>query len=183
MNAVIFHVCALLGSNVQPEVNLPRAVGLLQQRLKIEGVSSVWETRAVDSAGPNFLNVAVLINTRITPLILKNQLFRPLEAMLGRVRVADKNAPRPIDVDIVVWAGRVVDKEVWQYAHMAVPVAELLPNLRPHPLGESLAQVAKTLSVSSVIWERPDVARQMALVFSASVRGSSFKKWVLSPSS
>ena len=42
----------LLGSNVQPEINLPKAIARLGQRLLITRISSVWETEAVGSQGP-----------------------------------------------------------------------------------------------------------------------------------
>ena len=49
-----------LGSNIQPEVNLPRAVELLQEYGKFIKVSRAWESEAVGSDGPNFLNACVL---------------------------------------------------------------------------------------------------------------------------
>ena len=55
--------CLLLGSNIQPERNLPLAIDQLQKHLTILRISSVWETPPVGSAGPSFLNAALLVQT------------------------------------------------------------------------------------------------------------------------
>jgi 2-amino-4-hydroxy-6-hydroxymethyldihydropteridine pyrophosphokinase len=99
-------VCLLLGSNIQPEHNLPLAIDQLQNYLKLLRISRVWETASVGSAGPNFLNAAILAHTSLNQKSLKLKILRPLEARMGRVRSADKNAPRPIDLDIILLTGR-----------------------------------------------------------------------------
>lgn len=145
------HACLLLGSNIAPEHNLPRAVALLRRHVEVSGASRVWETPAVGSSGPNFLNAAVLARTHLDPGELKRLVLSAIEQDLGRVRTADKNAPRPIDIDIVAWNGQVTDPDVWRYAHAAVPVAEVLPgNLHPAQ-GETLAQAAARLRQSNPI--------------------------------
>jgi 2-amino-4-hydroxy-6-hydroxymethyldihydropteridine diphosphokinase len=134
-----------LGSNIQPEVNLPRALALLQEEVDILRISSVWETAAIGSDGPDFLNLAVLANTSLEAAVLKARVLRPLEAELGRVRSTDKYSPRPIDLDIIVFDGLPVDDLLWTHAYRAVPVAELLPDL-PSTSGETLAQTAERLA-------------------------------------
>jgi 2-amino-4-hydroxy-6-hydroxymethyldihydropteridine diphosphokinase len=139
-------VCLLLGSNIQPERNLPLAVQQLGEILTVLRASSVWESPAVGARGPNFLNAALLCLTSFSPEALKWQVLRPLEARLGRVRNKDKNAPRPIDFDIITVDGQLYDPLVWQYSFRAVPVAELLPEIRS-VTGERLAEAAKRLRV------------------------------------
>ncbi len=139
-------VILLLGSNIQPELNLRRAIALLDRWFGLLEISSVWETPPVGSDGPNFLNVAVRLRTSLDPHSLKETVLRPLERSLGRVRTEDKNAPRPIDIDIMLWGDQAMDDDLWRYAHAAFPVAELLPDLRREVGGETLAQVARRLS-------------------------------------
>jgi 2-amino-4-hydroxy-6-hydroxymethyldihydropteridine diphosphokinase len=149
--------CLLLGSNIQPEENLRKAVHLLRQNFQVERGSGVWESAAIGSEGPNFLNAAVIIRTSLTPRQLKEGFLRPLEARLGRVRTIDKNAPRTIDIDIVAWDADIVDANVWKYAHAAVPVAELLPCYQSEATGEFLEQRAAHLSRSTQIFARREV--------------------------
>jgi 2-amino-4-hydroxy-6-hydroxymethyldihydropteridine diphosphokinase len=146
--------CLLLGSNINPESNIPRAVALLRQHVTVAGISQVWETPAVGTLGPDFLNAAVLVHTQLPPQQLKSLVLGPIEARLGRVRTSDKYAPRPIDLDIVAWDCQVTDPDVWRFAHAAVPVSEVLPCDPCSDQGESLAQVAARLLASTTIQPR-----------------------------
>ena len=138
-----------LGSNINPEHNLPVAIDILRQLVRVEKISSVWETPAIGSAGPNFLNLALQIRSNLSPDVLKQLILRKIEAYLGRKRTADKNAPRTIDIDIVIVDGKVVDDHLWHYAHLAIPLAELIPDLIwSENQGETLKQVSERLSAN-----------------------------------
>lgn len=152
-------VCLLLGSNIDPERNLRRAVNRLDRIFGLDGLSNAWETPAFGSDGPNFLNAAVLLHTSLTPLALKERLLRPLEAELGRLRGSDKFAPRTMDIDIVSWNYHPMEEDLWEYAHRAVPVSELLPRLVSPQTGESLGAAAARLASGSAIWLRLDVLK------------------------
>jgi 2-amino-4-hydroxy-6-hydroxymethyldihydropteridine diphosphokinase len=138
-------VCLLVGSNIQPETNLVRGIELLRQKIKVLHISSVWETPAVGSDGPDFFNVAIMIRTSLKADELKDGVLRPLEAQFGRVRSADKNAARPIDFDIIIFNAKLLDASLFQHAHRAVPVAEILPDYRSDR-GEILSVVASELA-------------------------------------
>jgi 2-amino-4-hydroxy-6-hydroxymethyldihydropteridine diphosphokinase len=144
-----------LGSNIGAEVNLPKAVELLQGVGEIEAVSSVWESESVGFDGPNFLNACVLFLTPLGSVEFKEQIIRPIEAELGRVRSDEKNAPRTIDIDIVLYDENPLNTDFWEYAFVIVPLAELIPDF-PHPAsGEALARSVKQVSVW--IQKREDV--------------------------
>ena len=145
-NGLLNQACLLLGSNIDPQTNLPRAMAMLKQFVDIIAVSLIWETPAVGSDGPNFWNVAVLVRTHLDAEQLKAAVLRPVEESLGRLRSADRNAPRTIDIDIVAWDCQVTDPDVWIHAHAAVPVAEVLPCDTVSSEGELLAHTAKRLA-------------------------------------
>lgn len=115
-----------LGSNILPHLHLPKAVELLGQQLPLLAVSSVYETPPVGTSGKNFLNAVVVAKTHLSPQQLKEDVLRPLESALGRQRSEDKFAPRTIDLDIIAWDGKVIDADTFRYAHLAVPLAEIL---------------------------------------------------------
>lgn len=146
----------LLGSNIRPEHNIPLAVSLLQKELKVLRSSSVWETTAVGSDGPNFLNAGLLVSSSFDLPALKERILHPLEARLGRVRTQDKNAPRTIDIDIILFDGQVLDPTLWSYAFRAIPIAEILPDVLSEA-GESLQLVALRLAQTSHPRLRTDV--------------------------
>lgn len=157
MSRPLYLICLLLGSNIEPESNLPRAVNLLQEELTVLQTSSVWESRAIGSDGPNFLNAALLALSPLDAEDLKENLIRPLEARMGRVRTEDKNAPRTIDIDLILFDEEVLDSQLWQFAHLAVPVSELLPDYRSGT-GECLKDMVSTLLSTASIWIREDIS-------------------------
>ena len=93
-------------------------------------VSCVWQTAAAANPGVNFLNAALVFTTGLVPETLRLQVLGPVERSLGRVRNGDKFAARTIDLDIVTLGGKAHDPDLWSLAHLAAPVAELLPDLR-----------------------------------------------------
>lgn len=157
MNSTQHCTCLLLGSNIKPEENLPKTVNLLRKYLTVLQTSSVWESQAVGSDGANFLNAAVLAKTTLAADSLREQVLRPLETQLGRIRTEDKNAPRTIDIDIILFDQQLIDSSLWQYAHCSVPVSEILPEYRSET-GEYLKDVASRSARVTPIWIREDVS-------------------------
>ncbi len=146
-----------LGSNLEPVKNLRRAVEILKMRCHVLQVASAWETPAVGTTGPNFFNSAVSLLTEHDPITLKFRCLRSIEAELGRVRSSDKYAPRTIDLDPVVADATVLDERLWSYAYLALPIAELAPDL-PHPqTKERLADIAGRLQSLGFAIPHPEV--------------------------
>jgi 2-amino-4-hydroxy-6-hydroxymethyldihydropteridine diphosphokinase len=148
-----------LGSNIEPEFNLPRAVVLLRGAGRLLAASSVYQTEPVGRRDqPAFLNAAILLLTDLTAAALKRDVIDPIENELGRVRdPLDKDAPRTIDIDISLWNDEVTsaphrpipDPGVVRFAHVAVPLAEIAPDY-VHPVaGKTLAAIARGLVAGS----------------------------------
>jgi 2-amino-4-hydroxy-6-hydroxymethyldihydropteridine diphosphokinase len=143
-----------IGSNIEPEVHLPKAIEMLRDYGEVKAVSSAWESHAIGSDGPNFLNACVLFITDLQPYDLKEQIIRPIEAKLGRVRNADKNAPRTIDLDIVLFDNKPLNVDYWDYPFVVVPLAELIPDFY-HPVRrEKLYRVSEQLQSQNWIVRR-----------------------------
>jgi len=170
-------VVVALGSNIDKERNLPKAVQLLKEKCDVVAVASVYETAPVGLlAQPNFWNTAVLLKTPLSPSQFKKEIIGDIERQLKRVRQDDPNAPRTIDVDIVLFNDAVLDyvgedgrsrhipeKDLTRFPHVAAPVAELLPNM-PHPeTSEPLQMIAERLLQEEAqageppLWKRDDV--------------------------
>jgi 2-amino-4-hydroxy-6-hydroxymethyldihydropteridine diphosphokinase len=144
----------ILGSNIKKEKNLPAAVALLRAMCSVVAVSPVYETLPVGpDAGPTFFNAAVVVQTPLQPAVLKREVLARIEKALKRVRTGDKNAPRTIDLDLVLfndeildYEGRhVPDPELVRFAHMAVPVADVVPDLIHPEARESMRAIANRL--------------------------------------
>jgi 2-amino-4-hydroxy-6-hydroxymethyldihydropteridine diphosphokinase len=155
-----------LGSNLSPEMNLPLAAGRLAELGRVRGVSMVYQNPAIGpSPAPDFLNAAVLVETELSATEIRDRLRR-IEAELGRVRTADKYAPRVIDLDLCLLGSQVLetpelrlpDPDVLTRPHLAIPLAELDPDF-PHPVtGEPLGAIAARLRPHADLRPRPDVA-------------------------
>jgi 2-amino-4-hydroxy-6-hydroxymethyldihydropteridine diphosphokinase len=127
-----------IGSNILPHFHLPKAIELLGQRVRLLAFSSVYDTPPVGTSGGNFLNAVVVAKSPYPPQQLKEEVLRPLEIALGRQRTEDKFAPRTIDLDIIAWDGQILDEDAFRYAHLAVPLAEIL---RQYPVGSSTRRI------------------------------------------
>ena len=152
----LHHVYLNLGSNLEPEKNIPLAITLLKKVGEVSAVSSVWETESVGYAGPNFLNVCVLLLTSLDAEHIKYEINRPIEAQMGRVRGENKYAPRPIDIDIVLFDETPHNVQTWDQAFVIVPLAELVPELKTHS-GETLSDFAKQLQGQVWMRKREDI--------------------------
>lgn len=146
-----------LGSNIDPVKNLSRAAIELARSFTLRGLSRVYRTEPVGAPGsPVFLNAAALIETGLAPAALKFDRLRPLEARLGRVRTADPNAPRTIDIDIALFGDLVVtdpergleipDPEIRERPHLALPLADLSPRTRLPTASLTLGELADRMA-------------------------------------
>lgn len=133
-----------VGSNIQPEEHVPQALRLLGREVLLVALSPVVRTPPQgDPAAQPFLNGGVLVETALDMDALKG-LLRAVEARLGRVRTGEKNAPRTIDLDILVYeddggALRHLDDDVARYRFDWEAVRALAPHLALPPAPAPMA--------------------------------------------
>ena len=108
-----------VGSNMgDRNANIRRAIDLLKssEGIKVAKVSSIYETEPV--GGPPqgaFLNGVFEIETDLDPFDLLEKL-KGIEKELGRERGV-KNAPRVIDLDILLFGDEKIDTENLKVPH------------------------------------------------------------------
>jgi len=144
-----------LGSNIRPASNLAEAIHQLRTHGTFREISSVWESRAVGSSGPNYLNLCVSFVITLGVKDLKARILRPVEATLGRVRSGDKNAPRTIDIDPLMIDDRPLSLRRWANAFVVLPMAELWPELIHPVTHKPLSEVARETQGATWIMRRP----------------------------
>ena len=145
-----------LGSNIQPSANLARAIELLRTHGAVDEVSSVWESQAIGSAGPNFLNACVSFLGPMGQVELKRDVTSAIEDHMGRVRTRDRLAPRTIDIDILMEDGRPVNLPLWRHAFVVLPMAELLPDFSHPAYNRPLLEVVPELQARTWIVRRAE---------------------------
>jgi 2-amino-4-hydroxy-6-hydroxymethyldihydropteridine diphosphokinase len=118
-----------LGSNINPETHLEKAVKELKSRFHVSRQSSWSRTKPLGITDqPDFLNGALLMETNLEQNALKHEL-QEIENRMGRDRSLPKNGPRVIDLDIVVWNKKIVDEDYYKRDFIRRGVAEILPDL------------------------------------------------------
>lgn len=136
-------VILLIGSNIEPQKNIQAALKMLEDIQPFKRCSRIWKTTAFGSSGPDFLNIAVQIETSLSVTEYKNEVIAEIETALKRKRLPDKNAPRTIDIDIIVFDDQIIDSGIWNKFFIAVPLADLLPELKDPDSGKSLRAIAQ----------------------------------------
>ncbi len=152
-----------IGSNMgDRKGNLDRAVQLLADKVRVEGVSSIYETEPVDYPDqPYFLNAALEVATDLGPVQLLS-LVKGIEATLGRVPGL-RGAPRPIDIDILLYDDQVIETpsltiphpRLAERAFALVPLSELAPDVVHPIIGKPIKEIEGRGSVRK--WDEGDV--------------------------
>jgi 2-amino-4-hydroxy-6-hydroxymethyldihydropteridine diphosphokinase len=129
-----------LGSNLgDRESTLASAVAALRASIGVRDVilSPLYET---DPVGPGeqraYLNAVARVDTSLPPGALL-ELLLAIEANAGRTRVPERNAPRTLDLDLLLYGDRRVDEDelevphprMWQRGFVLEPLRDLAPDL------------------------------------------------------
>ena len=142
----------LLGSNVDRERSMARAAQALDKRFEVLARSGVVDGPAVgDPDDPPFLNRALLVRSALSPAEMRRALHE-IETAIGRVRTTDRNAPRTIDIDVLlaldaegaVLPDPPVHRDLARHHHAAIPAAAVAGDVLL-PDGRTLAEAAAAL--------------------------------------
>ena len=137
-----------LGSNLEPQRYLGAAIAALRERFGDITVSPAYRCKAVGFAGADFVNLAVGLDTELSPSVL-NDWLHALEDRNGRRRDVPRYSDRTLDLDIVFYdalitqgAGHLqIPREELRHAFVLRPIADIAPDFR-HPVsGLSMAEL------------------------------------------
>ena len=125
------------GPNIEPRKHLDAATTMLLDQLDVLAVSTVYRTPAIGRPNdPAFLNCVFQIETSLSPRAVKFEVFRTIEARLGRRHSVDKYTPRKIDLDLILYGDLMIDEPDLKLPHpdlsrwfVQVPLLELSPQV------------------------------------------------------
>lgn len=138
-----------VGANIDPEQNILIGLQLLSSRVSIIALSTFYRSEAIDAPGtPDFINGVCRIKTKLPPEVLKSDVLRVIETDLGRVRGDDPNAPRPLDLDLLLYGDCVdtglglPDSDILSRAFLFESLLELDPDFRWPGTGRRIMELA-----------------------------------------
>jgi 2-amino-4-hydroxy-6-hydroxymethyldihydropteridine diphosphokinase len=134
-----------LGSNLEPERHLRGALVELRARFGAVVQSPTYRFPAVGFEGPDFLNLAVGLDTDLVPEALDAWLHA-LEDRHGRRRDGPRFSSRTLDVDIVLFGDRVIAGP----GHLEIPRKEIAEAFVLKPLADIAADVREPVSGRTV---------------------------------
>jgi 2-amino-4-hydroxy-6-hydroxymethyldihydropteridine diphosphokinase len=143
-----------IGSNIDRERNIRRALERLDRAYGPLTVSRVYESAALGFDGDPFYNLVVAFDTNVPVAEISAYLTR-IEDEHGRERRESGLHSRTLDLDLLLYGDRVMDEpglklprpEIEQYAFVLRPLAEIAPN-ELHPIThESYAQMWRAFDV------------------------------------
>jgi GTP cyclohydrolase-4 len=119
-----------IGSNLgDRQANILAALQRLRARAQVLTVSAFYESEAAGGAqGPAYLNVAAALRTELDAQAFAS-FARDVELAVGRARGTRRLEARPIDLDLLVFDGQIVQPQLDARLYNAVPLAEIAPQL------------------------------------------------------
>jgi 2-amino-4-hydroxy-6-hydroxymethyldihydropteridine diphosphokinase len=147
-----------LGANIgNREVNLRMAIGALTRLSRIAGVSSLYETDPIGtSSGADYYNAVAVVETGLEPRPLL-RFLKGIEEEIGR-RPAPRGAPRPADLDILLYDDLTLDEPDLTIPHprmtersfVLIPLAELAADVTHPVTGTTIGDLARAAGEEGV---------------------------------
>jgi 2-amino-4-hydroxy-6-hydroxymethyldihydropteridine diphosphokinase len=137
-----------LGSNQEPQRYLRAALDELRAQFGDIDISPAYRSAAVGFDGADFVNLAVGLDTTLSPHAL-NDWLHALEDRHGRRRDVPRYSDRTLDVDIVLYDDLVtqgpghldIPRKELKHAFVLKPLADIAPAVR-HPVsGRTMAEL------------------------------------------
>ena len=149
-----------VGSNINPQINIEKALDLIMDSVDVTGISLFYKTKPLlDRKINDFLNGVWQIKTNFSPEELKFNILEKIEKNLHRKKNKDKYSSRIIDLDLLLFGNEVIrnekiiipDPDVYTRPFIYVPLYELDPDLIFPDTGKPIKELIKHFDKDQLI--------------------------------
>jgi len=148
-----------IGSNIDKENAIYRALTLLDKAFGTLKMSPVFESEAVGFDGENFYNLVVSFETtqKLSQIIA---IYKEIEDKLGRDRSGPKFSARSLDIDPLLFGNKISNEpvalpreEILENAFVLLPLSLIAPTYK-HPItGKSFAEHWESYEKQQKLWQ------------------------------
>ncbi len=149
-----------VGSNINPEFYIEKALDLLNKKVDITGISSFYKTKPLLNKNINdFINGVWQINTSLEPDKLKHDILKKIEKKLHRKKIKDKYSSRTIDLDLLLYDNKVInndnikipDPDIYTRAFILLPLYELDPKIILPDTGKYIKDIINDFNTNDMV--------------------------------
>ena len=130
-----------LGSNIEPQLNLEKAINEIAKFATLEKTSKIYKSKSVGFEGNDFLNQVILCEVKVE-LEETYCKLKKIEKEMGRVKNVNKFSDRLIDLDLLTFNDEISEgkitlphNDILKYSFVLVPFAEIYPEF-VHPVNQ-----------------------------------------------
>ncbi len=148
-----------IGSNIDKEMAIYKALTLLDKAFGTLQISPVFESEAIGFDGNNFYNLVVSFETtlQLSQIIV---IYKEIEDKSGRDRSGPKFSARTLDIDLLLYGDEVFNQpiilpreEILENAFVLWPLSLIAPTEK-HPLtGKSYAEHWENYEKQQKLWQ------------------------------
>ncbi|CAH0532477.1 hypothetical protein VST7929_00307 [Vibrio stylophorae] len=148
-----------VGSNIEPERYIARALALLQQQFGTLQCSSLYRSAPLGFDGPPFINAVIALKTGCGAQSLISKL-KNIEQQCDRSLPQDVKG-HTLDLDLLLFDSQscyhpdLPRQDIIKFAFVAMPLAELAPNLLTALDPRSMVDIAAELAARYPLKREP----------------------------